>query len=430
MSTDGERSPKRQRRSYSPPSPDTKPFVSHQPQTPPPSVHMSPSWQGLSQTSTLQQQHNSGSVPFPTPPSTSGVFGAVRGAGSDGGESGQHTPAHVDEETQAIDGDGDAEMADARQDAGEGEDDMSTTSAPPAKSDDAQRAPTNHDRHPPPPTNMLPPPPPRLYSLRTKPLATPRPRPAQDLIDLYSLQGLQASVARRDDAGNKINKLRKSYEGKAKALGLEGRAKAQAGNGALAGLVDPAWELDAGSGRTWWDAQRGSEVAGLLGEKGDALDMLALLPAAFQGLGREGFPKKEHEHWRHVLGLDEAGTTPALPATKPNGVFPAALGKGATTPAQATALRNAASPVSPNGVVRPERAGKKRRYDEASYTGYHEGFVDDDGYSTGGDSSGLRGSAGKRQKTGAGPAGVGGATSVAGAVGGGGGVRKGSVLVA
>ena len=73
-------------------------------------------------------------------------------------------------------------------------------------------------------------------------IAPARPHPSQNLIDLYSLQGVQASVTRHDAAGNKINKLRKSYEGKVKQLGLSGRSKAQMGNGALAGLIVPEWD--------------------------------------------------------------------------------------------------------------------------------------------------------------------------------------------
>jgi len=175
MSSDGERSPKRQRRSYSPPSPalpETKPFV-HQPETPPPSVHMSPSWQ--TQTSTLQQV---GGAPFPTPPSTTGFFSQHRGAGSEGGESGQQTPATAYEGHR--DDEGDAEMADAQQ-SGEAEDDVSMLSAPAAEADSGHRR-TDHDRQESTVndsslTDALPPPPPRLYKLRSKRKCTLRSTP-------------------------------------------------------------------------------------------------------------------------------------------------------------------------------------------------------------------------------------------------------------
>jgi hypothetical protein len=108
MSVD-ERSPKRQRRSFSPPSPAAKlAFVATEhPHTPPPSVHMSPTWNA--QSSSLQ---NGGGVTFPTPPSTSGYQGHMTGRGpsSDGGvESGTGTPTDAGELRK--DGDGDVKMS-------------------------------------------------------------------------------------------------------------------------------------------------------------------------------------------------------------------------------------------------------------------------------------------------------------------------------
>jgi hypothetical protein len=109
MSVD-ERSPKRQRRSFSPPSPAAKfAFVADHthPHTPPPSVHMSPTWNA--QTSSLQ---NGGGVTFPTPPSTSSYQGHMNGRelSSDGGrESGKGTPTGTEELRK--DGDGDVNMA-------------------------------------------------------------------------------------------------------------------------------------------------------------------------------------------------------------------------------------------------------------------------------------------------------------------------------
>lgn len=136
--SDGERSPKRQRlESYSPASPplnpDTKAFVP--PNTPPPSVRMSPSWQSQSAQNTHQQ---GGSGTFPTPPSTSGFHGhaAGRGAGSEtGGDSGRQTPVTDADGEVRKDSDGDAEMMD-RQDGGEGV----------GLVGDAEHRKTNHER--------------------------------------------------------------------------------------------------------------------------------------------------------------------------------------------------------------------------------------------------------------------------------------------
>ena len=88
------------------------------------------------------------------------------------------------------------------------------------------------------------------------------------MLALYSLSELQASVARKDASGNKINKLRKSYENKVKALGLEGRSKAQIGNAALEGLLDPVWDTDVGGGMDVWHQQRVAENPRLASGKG------------------------------------------------------------------------------------------------------------------------------------------------------------------
>ncbi|KAK0950996.1 hypothetical protein LTR91_025276 [Friedmanniomyces endolithicus] len=290
-------------------------------------------------------------------------------------------------------------MADAHP-CGEVEDDVSMLSAPAAEADAEHRR-TDHERqegtpNDSPPTDTLPPPPPRLYKLRTKPIAPARPHPSQNLIDLYSLQGVQASVARHDAAGNKINKLRKSYEGKVKQLGLSGRSKAQMGNGALAGLIVPEWDYDVGEGKTLWEQDRGAEFP--LGDPDTEQEILGKLSSAL-AMRPGHFPRSEHEQWKNVLGLDEPKGTPVVAATKPYGLLTAVNPALAKT---APGIRHSA-PASPGeglgGAARPERAGKKHRYDEASYSGYHEGY-DDDGYSTGGDLASRRGSASKRQKTG------------------------------
>ncbi|KAK3672293.1 hypothetical protein LTR78_007833 [Recurvomyces mirabilis] len=403
MSSDGERSPKRQRRSYSPASPalpETKQSFVQPPHTPPPSVHsasMSPAWQPQH---VSQQQQNGGGVTFPTPPSTAGLQSQVHGSRSEEGmESGQYTPA-TDSDPRR-DGDGDAEMVDGDEvEVG----DVSMASI--TVEQDAGHRRTDHEREDTvgdSEADMLPPPPPRLYKLHSQPIAPARPHFSSNLIELYGLESLQASVARRDAAGTKINKLRKSYEGKVKALNLEGRSKASVGDNALAGLLDPLWEMDMGNGMTGWQ-QKVNELP--LDNPSAQADVLSKLDSAIS-MQPGHLPKPEHQTWKTLLSLDEPKPTPAMPATKPftaSASFP--NGPPSTNPALAKtapmqALRSSApsSPaVSHLGGVRPERSGKKRRYDEASYSGYQEGF-DDDGYSTG-DGASRRGSASKRQKTG------------------------------
>ncbi|KAK5132932.1 hypothetical protein LTR08_008380 [Meristemomyces frigidus] len=392
MYADGERSPKRQRlESYSPaspPVPETKPFV-HQPHTPPPSVHMSPEWQ--SQALTAEQRGGPGSVTLPTPPSTAGFLSQQKPFSGD--EAAKHAQQTLASESGHKDGDGDAEMVN-----GDGSgatvavnDDVSMTGMAAA---DAEHRRTDHERHAAPHTtpDMPPPPAPRLYMLRTETIAPSRPHPAQNAIELYSLQKIQASVARRDAAGNKINKLRKSYEGKVKQLGLEGRSKAHVGDGALAGLLHPDYDWDMGGGMTLWDQQKG-ELPQL---GGDMSDLLAKLGAA-TSLRPGQMPKQEHKEWKDLLSLDEpAKNTPAVLPTKPGLLAQQALARSA--PGLAA---RASAPSSPRSALgRPERAGKKRRYDDSSFDGYTQTF-DEDGYSTGGvdDARSRRGSGGKRAKS-------------------------------
>ncbi|KAI7290036.1 hypothetical protein KC315_g19939, partial [Hortaea werneckii] len=76
----------------------------------------------------------------------------------------------------------------------------------------------------------LPPSAPRLYkppsysnpSQPPHPIPPSQPHPNTNLLTLFNLTRLHSTIARKDAAGNKINKLRKSYEGKVKALGLQG----------------------------------------------------------------------------------------------------------------------------------------------------------------------------------------------------------------
>lgn len=184
-----------------------------------------------------------------------------------------------------------------------------------------------------------------------------QPSASQDLIALYSLQSLQASVARRDlQTGEKINKLRKSYETKSRNLGVEGRNKATVQEGHLQGLVDPLWDAEVSGNVTMWDQKtenvkmNGTSTEDLLISLNDAL---RLRP------GR--LPRAEYAEWRQQLGLDDAGANPkeALPARPPDV-------NSAPTNARSSV------PSSPNGTLRPDRAGKKRRYDESSYEGYDD----------------------------------------------------------
>lgn len=115
-------------------------------------------------------------------------------------------------------------------------------------------------------------------------------------------------------------------------------------------------------------------------------------------------PRDEDEKWRATLALDE----PLVTATKSGPPKSAQHASGAVNgllkPGLNTGMR-ASAPASPairspgsgagsaaTGADRPDRAGKKRRYDDASFEGYEAaGWAEDDGYSTGGGDAAKRG---------------------------------------
>ncbi|MCJ1243687.1 hypothetical protein MMC30_000884 [Trapelia coarctata] len=198
--------------------------------------------------------------------------------------------------------------------------------------------------------------------------ALQRPHPSQDLLSLYGLHELVASVARVDPiTGEKINKMRRSYEGQVKAFQIAGRNKAvKVDEGTPGGLMDLVrWPDEE------WQIQK---VAGKPLEKGFSGATLAKLEKAMK-LEPGLVPK--NDEWENILGLEklkgpiptvETKARPVLPTTskmaKTNGYI-----SGMTVQTQATA----------GEVARPKRTGRKRRYDEHSFEGYGEGFVDDEG---------------------------------------------------
>ncbi|KAI9841807.1 MAG: hypothetical protein M1838_003416, partial [Thelocarpon superellum] len=213
-----------------------------------------------------------------------------------------------------------------------------------------------------------------LYLLGKTAHPLSEPHPTQDLMSLYKLQDLAASVARHDPLTGEKRAIRKTYKGKIKSFGLAGRDKeVKHPEGQPGGLLEMAfWPAEE------WYAQK---VSGKNLDQGVGEDTLARLERA---MAMEAGPLPGFD--ASILGLDapaatpgvaelmkppQQGTTDPRPSgPQPNGTAPrASLESGAGDPA------------------RPRRVSKKRRYDEPSFEGYGEGFVDDDadlgaGYST------------------------------------------------
>lgn len=208
-----------------------------------------------------------------------------------------------------------------------------------------------------------------------------RPHGSQNLFELYGLSDLAKSVARIDPVtGEKINKLRKSYEGHIKALQIAGKAKALKMEGVLTKPLSLP-ENDFYNQRV-----AGKDLKMAITEQGglDA-NLDALMNSAFAGMAPGPLPSDQTTKYRAYLGTDETLKV-----------------KGADGPANRSVqpTPTASSPMNPAigpRATRPERQGSKRSYTDISFQGYGEGFTDD-GYadSTGGEDDG-HGTAKKRR---------------------------------
>lgn len=206
----------------------------------------------------------------------------------------------------------------------------------------------------------------QYYYLPSEPVKPLAPLTSQNLISLYDLNNLMNSVRRTDPVtGEKINKLRKSYEGKVKTLHLSGINKPS---------NDPA-EFTNPGGKPLSEVPEGTkgfldfEPEEWLNEKlngrpiqAPAEDFQAKLDRALQM--RPGAILDANK-WDKIIGPPESKTKPTFEGARP------------AVPQSSTA-RN--SPLlKASSSVRPERAGAKRRYTDQTYSGYGEGLSDDVG---------------------------------------------------
>lgn len=176
------------------------------------------------------------------------------------------------------------------------------------------------------------------------------------MIELYGLGAIAGSVLRKNPVtGEKINVLRKSYEGKIKDL--SGKNKAKSTPRELSNLIQYPDEE--------WNIQK---VYGKEMERGLSEKVMADLEKAVRMLpGR--LPEEEQERWDNFLN------EPVEPKKKD---VPLADDKGGAPKSRPmtgeSALYHGGMFSEP---LRPQRQGTKRRYNEDSFEGYGEGFVDD-----------------------------------------------------
>jgi hypothetical protein len=162
--------------------------------------------------------------------------------------------------------------------------------------------------------------------------------------------------------GEKINRLRKSYEGKLKGLGLAGRNKAVKNEGGpSSGLRHlTMWPEDE------WRNQKvfGKEIK--VADVDSALHKLQM-----RAMKMEPGPLPNNDHWEDVLGHEKpskhvsTGDPGKKAVSTPN------------APRQPGQMNGVATTAGDSERARPTR-GKKRHYDENSFAGYGEGYADDD----------------------------------------------------
>lgn len=180
----------------------------------------------------------------------------------------------------------------------------------------------------------------------------PRPALTEDLFTLYGLNDLTNSVARASADGKiKGVKLRKTYKNHIKDHGVSGvfdskKRDFDAPESLFMMMVTPGEEFDA-------QYTRGKEI-----HKGLALDD-DLLTKAFT-MSKGSIPK---DVWDSAV-LGELGNSAPVEAAK-------------TTQKLSQPYAGGARSVKPE-ISRPRRATKKRSYQDSTFEGYGEGFVDDD----------------------------------------------------
>lgn len=210
-----------------------------------------------------------------------------------------------------------------------------------------------------------------------------RPHGSQNLFELYGLNDLARSVARNDPVtGEKINKLRKSYEGHIKTLQIAGKPKAIKLEGRLSGPISiPDDDYQA-------IMVQGKEIRHALNSQETRLssDFETLLSNALGAMGPGQLPGPDTAKYRAYLATDDVVKPKAGPDVAPHRIVTSA----AATP-------SAHTPAGGPQASRPARAGSKRQYTDVSFQGYGEGFVDDYAESTGGEDNAQGNMAKKRR---------------------------------
>jgi hypothetical protein len=213
----------------------------------------------------------------------------------------------------------------------------------------------------------------QLFNLTKDRLDTCRPHPSQNFIKLYRLEPLASSVARNDPVtGEKINKLRKSYEGHIKQMQIAGKPKATKMDRVFLDLLQMPED--------YWNNQVQNKEPEKVALASDGLsltsDFSQLLDGAFAGMSAGTLPSADAARYKAYLGTDD--TVKPKPQDAPTPTPNAHIGS--------------------RGLPRPERSGSKRAYTDAAFQGYGDGYGDEYADSTGGEDTPGGNMANKRRK--------------------------------
>ncbi|KAF2189753.1 Rox3-domain-containing protein [Zopfia rhizophila CBS 207.26] len=210
-----------------------------------------------------------------------------------------------------------------------------------------------------------------LFKLSEMPRPMSRPHGSQNLFELYGLSKVANSVARTDPAtGEKINRIRKSYEGHIKNMQIAGKPKAVKMENAIMKHLDwpdEEYHMQRVHGRSMESALT-PDLTGLSANFENLLNQA--LPMAPGPL-----PTVDTQQFKTYLATDDGSKSKA--GAEKKGLQPSSTAQSSAVPSPA--------PKPP----RPERTGTKRRYNDSSFVGYSEGYADDDiAESTGGEDDG------------------------------------------
>ncbi|KAH0846527.1 rox3 family protein [Fonsecaea pedrosoi] len=186
-----------------------------------------------------------------------------------------------------------------------------------------------------------------------------KPNPQQHLLALYGLGPLLHSVARTDPrTGEKINKLRKSYEGQIKGFALAGRNKPVKGErnveedqpGPLRRMAgSSAWGLQPDE---QWNAEHAKSKIEVTPDFRNKLK---------QAMQMQPGTVRNNAHWEDMLGFDKPKPNVA-PVQQPT---PRPVANGVVRQSQ-----------QPSAEAKRQTRGKKRSYGDDSFVGYGEGYSD------------------------------------------------------